>query len=39
MFRAFMAQVLVVMLAEEHAGRLREARLANVLALAQRAVP
>jgi hypothetical protein len=30
-FRAFMPQVLAVVLAEEHAGRLREARLANVL--------
>jgi hypothetical protein len=30
-FRAFVAQVLAVVLAEEHAGRLREARLANVL--------
>ena len=40
MFRAFMPQVLAVVLAEEHAGRLREARLANVLRVspARRAV-
>ena len=30
-FRAFMAQILAIVLAKEHAGRLREAGLANVL--------
>jgi hypothetical protein len=39
-FRAFMTQVLAIVLAEEHAGRLREARLANVMRIrpARRAV-
>jgi hypothetical protein len=39
-FRAFMPQVLAIVLAEEHAGRLREAGLANVLRVrpARRAV-
>jgi hypothetical protein len=38
-FRAFMAQVLAFVLAEEHAGRLCQAGLANVVRFAQRAEP
>ncbi|MCY1374639.1 hypothetical protein D9M69_619920 [compost metagenome] len=40
MFRAFMPQVLAIVQAQEHAGRLREAGLANVLRVrpARRAV-